>query len=205
MELLRFLTNRYKKNEPIFEKSVRIEKMSPENLRLSFTRLVTGKLLVRFARGIYYLPDETPFGVSRLNVDLVIEKKYIQNENKVFGFYTGLKLSNLIGLSSQIPSVIEIITNVEKSRCREISLGGQRLRLRSPRIPINKNNADILQFLDLITRLDPAQLEPEQITALKRYTQNCNIDKSKMLEFIGYFPSKTSKNMIQTGIIHEFA
>lgn len=118
MDLFKILARRYKSNEPIFEKSLRIAKMSPENLRLSLVRLVSAKRLIRFARGIYYIPVETPFGLSRLNRNLVIERKYIQSDDPVIGFYTGQKLVNLIGLSTQVPNVVEITTNVEKSRCR---------------------------------------------------------------------------------------
>ncbi|MDO5553531.1 MAG: DUF6088 family protein [Planctomycetia bacterium] len=205
MDLFQTLTQRYDVNEPIFENSIRIENLSSGNLRLSLSRLVAGKFLARFARGIYYIPVETPFGQSRLNVDRVIERKYIQNAREIFGFYTGLKLANLIGLSQQIPNVVEIITNVEKSRCREVKLGSQRLRLRSPRVPITQDNVEILQFLDLMTRLDPSQFETEQMTALKIFIKNRNIGKDQMSDFIRFFPSKTSKNMIESGIIHELA
>lgn len=154
MELLKALTRQFKANEPIFQSSIRVKGMSSDNLRQSLSRLIARGELVRFQRGIYYIPTETPFGMSRLNVERVIEKKYIQTEMGTQGFYAGLWLENLIGLSLQVPGVMDIVTNVEKSRCREIVFGGQRLRLCRPRIPVTATNATVLQFLELMNRLD---------------------------------------------------
>ena len=205
MEFLKALTRQFKANEPIFQSSIRVKGMSSDNLRQSLSRLIARGELIRFQRGIYYIPTETPFGKSRLNVERVIEKKYIQTERETQGFYAGLWLENLIGLSLQVPGVMDIVTNVEKSRCREIVFGGQRLRLRRPRIPITTANAAVLQFLELMNRLEPRQFESEQLAKLNRFAMSQNMTNEQINEFIDFFPSKASKNMIRTGVVHVFA
>jgi predicted transcriptional regulator of viral defense system len=75
------------------------------------------------------------------------DKKFIFDKNGAFGFYSGLTLQNAIGLTTPVPNTVEIVTNREKSRRREINVGNQNLCLRRSRTIITSRNVKPYNFL----------------------------------------------------------
>ncbi len=51
------------------------------------------------------------------------------------------------------PPVIEMVTNRESTRRRLVEIGEQTIRIRCPVVAVNKDNAKILQFLNLMNRM----------------------------------------------------
>ncbi|MEG0620797.1 MAG: hypothetical protein RR477_06690, partial [Raoultibacter sp.] len=78
------------------------------------------KTLIKAKKGVYYIPITTRFGLSTLSDAAVIRKKYIADDDGVYGYYTGLMLENRLGISNQIPGTLEIVTNRETNRSRRI-------------------------------------------------------------------------------------
>ena len=46
--------------------------------------------IIRFSRGVYYLPKETVLGVSKITARMVAQNKYVESERGVYGLYSGL-------------------------------------------------------------------------------------------------------------------
>ena len=97
-------------------------------------------VLKRYDQGIYYLVSQTIVGDSILSLDDVIEKKYIYNNNERFGIF-GLKVMEVnFSLSTQIPALIEVITNKESRKSRLINIRGRDILLKKSRIHITNDN-----------------------------------------------------------------
>lgn len=203
MEMMKELEKTYGYNEPIFLNEINIPGMSAVNIRQLFTRLVKRKKLERYEQGVYYIPKMTPLGISRLSAKKVYEKKYISNKKSVYGFYTGLILENAIGISTQVPNVVEIVTNNEGSRLREIKIGNQKIRVRKSSVYITAQNVKILQFLDLMKRINLKDMSEESKENLKKFVREQKLKREDVFQYIAKYPSRTAKNMIESGVIDE--
>jgi len=203
MDIMQTLIEKYNYNEPIILKDVKLDGISDENTRQIFSRLVKSGQIERYDQGVYYIPKVTPLGKSKIPAKKVYEKKFISDQQNTFGFYTGLALQNAIGLTTQVPNTIEIVTNREKSRRREIAIGNQKLRLRRARTTITSKNVKSLQLLELMNSLDMKQLSDKEKKDLITYVRSQNINKNDVMPYIRNFPAKVSKNLIESGIINE--
>ena len=58
-----------------------------------------------------------------------------------------------------MPNVLEIYTNNESSKVREITVGSQRVVLRRARVEINTDNAPTLAFLELMNDITTTMLD----------------------------------------------
>lgn len=203
MDIIQTLIEKYDYDEPIILKDVKLKGISDENIRQIFSRLVKNGQIERYDQGVYYIPKITPLGKSKIPAKKVYEKKFISDQNNTFGFYTGLTLQNAIGLTTQVPNTIEIVTNNEKSRLRELAVGSQKLRLRRARTTVTSRNVKALQLLELMNSLDMKQLSSNEKQALITYVRSQNISKNDVIPYIPNFPAKVSKNLIESGIIDE--
>ena len=203
MILIDYLLKKYGTNKPIITEELSIPEISYDNIRKQLSRYNSKGILEKYSQGVYYIPKETILGRSTLSIDDVINRKYITNDNDIYGFYSGLSFYNKLGISTQIPFVYEIVTNKEKSRVREITLKNQKIILRKPYVKINKNNYLENQFLDFINNANSNDLS-DNIDVLKKYIKDNNLNKNVILDLITYYPSKTSKKLIESRLLYEF-
>lgn len=203
MILIDYLLKKYGTNKPIITEELSIPEISYDNLRKQLSRYNSQGILEKYSQGVYYIPKETILGRSTLSIDDVINRKYITNDNDIYGFYSGLSFYNKLGISTQVPFVYEIVTNKEKSRVREITLKNQKIILRKPYVNINKNNHLENQFLDFINNANSNDLS-DNIDVLKKYIKDNNLNKNVILDLITYYPSKTSKKIIESRLLYEF-
>ena len=203
MILIDYLLKKYGTNKPILTEELSIPEISYANLRKQLSRYNSQGILEKYSQGVYYIPKETILGRSTLSIDDVINRKYITNDNDIYGFYSGLSFYNKLGISTQVPYVYEIVTNKEKSRVRETTLKNQNIILRKPYVKINKNNYLENQFLDFINNANSNDLS-DNIDVLKKYIKDNNLNKNVMLDLITYYPSKTSKKLIESRLLYEF-
>jgi hypothetical protein len=106
----------------------------------------------RYSQGHYYIQSFiSGTSVPEIPAALeVIEKEYIGLKNEI-GCYIGECFANSIGLSNNVPGVLEIASNKEKSNGRCILVGGQKVKIKKPLVEINKSNSKILPLLDLFS------------------------------------------------------
>ncbi|MCK9323336.1 MAG: DUF6088 family protein [Candidatus Methanomethylophilaceae archaeon] len=205
-DVLNHIYQEYGTNEPIFAKDLTIIGRSPSYIRQSLTRLTEQKKIIRYSQGIYFIPKESVYGEKfPLNLNKVIKKKYISEKKEVYGFYTGTYFKNSIGLTEELPSVIEIVTNRESTRGRLVDIGDQQVRIRCPVVPINRDNVKILQFLDFMNRMskeEASSLNKDQ--ALKKYLKKSEFKGSDVLGYAGLYPAKTLTNMFACNVFKYF-
>lgn len=200
-----YIESNYQPNEPIFLSELNIPGIKPVSLRQQLKKLVESGQLKRFDTGIYYIPKESMFrSGSSLSVDDVIKKKYLEDGNDCCGYIGGILFANQLGLTTQVPGVYEVYTNKATTDYRETELADLRVILRKPYCEITDNNADILQFLDLLKEIvDISEIDGEELTnRLITYMKKKEIEFESLKPFLSYYPERIYKNMYEVGLLN---
>ena len=203
-----YLMENYGYNEPIFLNDLVIEGLSENAVRQSVKRLAASGFLERYDNGIYYIPKRGGLlGKSYLDPSVVIMRKYVQNKSEIYGYLTGISFANQLGLTTQMPAVIEIVTNREASNGRMITVGSQRVRIKKPAITVSDSNAELLQLLGTIGQAEKyTELTKEEtIETLISYMRKKRFTKEQLSEVSSVLTGATAKKLIEWGMIYEFA
>ena len=116
MEFFTYLLNTYGRNEAILSGEISFNGYSASWLKKELQKLCKEGMILRFEKGVYYIPTDTPLGKSRLDPKKVIAKKYINNGSGTIGYFSGVTFMNMIGLSTQMPNVLELRLTAEMRR-----------------------------------------------------------------------------------------
>ena len=203
------LKKNYEVNEPIFTEEVLA--LFPEYSRVQVFRYLNeatvSKELIRFCRGVYFVPKMTCLGIpSTIVPDDVVRKKYMSDGDEVYGVFTGLKLLNTFSITTQMPAIIEIATNKETTPYREITIRRRTFILRKARCEINKDNFaayTIMQLFSDFLRND--KVDESSLRVLQKYIKDEKITVEKVFALAKDFPARAAKNLLRSGIIDEFA
>lgn len=197
--LYKYLESNYSPNEPIFISDVELP-VSDVNLRRMFKKLCDEGKIKRFDKGIYYIPKQSRLkGGVPIGADAVTKAKYVSRKGKVVGYVSGYTFANQLGITTQVPYVIEIVTNNVSSRYREIDKDGRRVILRKPKAVVNEDNYRVLQLLDLLSNITQYTDEDMPNTALrvKAYIKNEGISRDDIDQYIGEYPDRIYKNIYE--------
>lgn len=202
------LKEKFNTNEPIFTEEVL--ELFPDFSRAQIFRFIKkardNNEIVQYDKGIYYIPGKTFLGYSSISADTVIEKRYLRNEENVYGVYSGIKLFNNFSMTTQMAAVIEIVTNNESAKYREIQIKNRRFILRRSRCKINKDNAAAYTVLQLFSEFGKKdKLNENAKRRLIEYMRVTGVTKEQLFNLSMQFPSKTVKNLIGSGILNEVA
>lgn len=102
MSLYQSLLERYGYNEPIVSSEIEYKSYSRPWIYKEMNKLCDQSMVVRYEKGIYYIPTKTILGTSMLDPRKVIEKKYIKDGEDIIGYYSGATLLNQLDLSIRI-------------------------------------------------------------------------------------------------------
>lgn len=205
MALLDTMIQTYGYNEPILIGEIHPEPYSRPWLYKELNRLCGERSIVRFDKGIYYIPKQTPLGLSMLNPIKAIEKKYVRTADRVFGYYSGRFFMNRIGLSNQMPNIIEVYTNHESANMRDVTVGTQKVRLRKARTEITKENCAVQCFLELMNGIDAAAVDENMRRIIQGYLIDKAITRSDVARYARFFPDKAMRALIESGVIYAIA
>lgn len=205
MVLIDYLLKAYGYDEPILISEIQFEHYSRPWLYKELHKLCEEERIIRFEKGLYYVPRQTVFGLSVLNPAKVIEKKYVRSGENVFGYYSGLFFMNQIGLSNQTPNVIEIFTNHESAKVRDVNVGSQKIRLRKARTEITKDNVAILRFLELMNIIEPDTVDGTTRQTLINYINENDIRRADISMYAPVFPDRAMRAMIESEVIYSVA
>lgn len=205
-EMINMLKERYAPNEPIFTEDVfaLCEGAPRSTVYYQLRKAVQKGEIAKAERGVYYIPTRTLLGKSVLPSLKPLVKKYISDGEEVQGYWGGLMLENQEGLTTQNPTVLEIVTNKATRRLRRLGAraGYRDVLIRPPRVEVTKANVEALKFLDLITAL-PERVEQETIGELEGKAKK--LDARIVLLTLGSYPAKTSKKLVESGLLNVFA
>ena len=153
--LYEFLKNNYKEAEPIFFSDIVIKGITKSAVNQQLKKLCNEGKLQKYENGIYYLPKKSRLKTSvGVNADTVARYKYVSRGGKVDGFYSGNTFANQLGISTQVPNKVEIVSNNMAAKVREVPIGKRTFIVRKPVVPVNEENVYVLQLLDLLKNLD---------------------------------------------------
>lgn len=207
MNIFDELSLKFNIDEPILVED--IEKLYPDRSRpwidKAIKTMVDSKQIKRFSKGVYYISRKTIFGESVLNPRKVIAKKYIQNSQEIYGYLGGTSLLNSLGLTTQVPNVITVISNNESTRGRKIEIGNQTVYLSKPPTTITKSNFKTLQFCELIRLIDFDKLDNIEIKNLENYIDENNISLSSVSKYCVAFPDSVSRKILGGPLIEKLA
>lgn len=202
-----YLLENYGYNEPIFLNDLKIEGLSENAVRQSVKRLVAKGFLERYDNGIYYIPKAGGLlEKSYLDPLLVIMRKYVRNKYETYGYITGLSFVNQLGLTTQMPAVIEIVTNTEATNGRTVMVGSQKVRVKKSAVPVSNNNAELLQLLDCIVQAEKyTELSMERtIEIMSAYMKGKSFTREQLARVTAVITGMTAKKLIEWGLIYEF-
>lgn len=205
--LLQYLKNKYKENEPIFSSDITLP-LSANNLRQQLKRLCDDGSICRFDSGIYFLPKKTRLkGGTAISPDIVIRYKYVERNNHIDGYYSGYTFANQLGITTQVPVVIEVVSNNASANVREVLIKNRKIVLRKSRITITEQNYRILQLLDLLKDIelysDPDK--PETISRIQQYILDEKITKKDVDQYVGSYPDRIYKTIYNMRLYNVFA
>ena len=205
--LKEYLEKNYGYNEPIFLNEVRLEGLSDNALRQYFKQMLGAGDLARFDTGIYYLP-KVPRLLKKSYLDpmKVIIRKYIQSTTETYGYFAGATFANQIGLTTQMPATLEIVTSKESTEGRTVTVGSQAVRLKRPVTTITSENAGMLQFLDAVFHAEKYSELSNSDTGilLKNYAKQRNYSKELLSSVLSGITGSAAIKLIEWGIIYEF-
>jgi hypothetical protein len=203
MTLSEYLKEKYGLNEPIYVEEIAFKNYSRPWINKELKKMVDSGEIKRFDTGIYYFPQKLFFGDSCLDPRKVVERRFLSGGGEIYGYIAGGSLLNMAGLSTQVPNLIELVTNNESTRVRDISVGNQRVRARRSRTTVTKENASTLQFLDLMNAITPSTMDETEQFMLRKYIQSSGVTRTSVAQYADFFPARAMKNMIESGAAYE--
>jgi len=205
MNFEEYLKQEYGLNEPIYVDEIQFEDYSRSWIFMQMKKLVDSGIIKRFDTGIYYFPLKFSFGDSCPDPYKIVQKRFLSDGENVYGYVSGLSLKNSAGLSTQCPNLIEVTTNNERSRVRDIKIGFQRVRARRARTTVTKENSNALQFLDLMNIINPKFMDETEQFMLKKYAKDSGVTQDQIKQYAGLYPAQAMKNYIESGAMYELA
>ncbi len=199
-----YIKTNYDITTPIFLQDFynKFPDISPSTVRTIFKRLVDAKKIARVEEGTYavfnpnsILKQPTVFAGD------IIKAKYLENENGVFGYVSGINFANTLNLTFQTASVETIYSNNTSNKIRTIKIRGRKVLLKAPRVIITKENFKLLQALDLLNNFESYSeysLKEAKETILS-YLSEVNLDEDELEKIVSKYPLKAQVKFYKIG------
>ena len=156
-----------------------IEVVDKNTIVQALNRLVEQGKISKLAKGKFYKPRKTEFGVLKPPVKQIV-KDLIEKNGKPIGYLTGYSIYNALCLSTQISNTLQI--GVQKYR-RSIKRGKYNISFVVQPNAINKNNIELMQILDSVRFINeiPATTPDEACVRLQQIFKELSPEKQKRL------------------------
>ena len=208
MVLYNYIREHYKEAEPIFFSDLEREDITRSALIQQLKKLCDKGLLEKYDVGVYFIPKKTLLNSTiGPNADMVARYRFISKGNNIDGFYGGNSFANQIGISTQVPQVVEIVSNNTNSSDREVRIGNRRFYVKKPIVQITKENVYVLQMLELLKNLD-AYLDYSYEEAREKFAEYISfhgIKRSDVDMYIRKYPVATFKYYYELGLDYVLA
>lgn len=207
MNTVSYLKEIYGYSVPIFLKDIRIGGKSKTSIRKDLSRAVENGSIIRKGQGIYCFKLEGEYS-DTVSFENIIEHKYIKDDHgipgldlDIYGYHTGLTFLNNLGISTQVPAVLEVVTN-NTSCTRTITIKNRKAIIHKGRIKIDRLNYKSLQFFDAFSLLHKEEILENKET-LSSYISK-HLSKESFEKYIGLYPNRVMKIIVESGLIHAF-
>lgn len=200
--LYKYIKDHYKQAEPIFLSDLLRTNITELDLNQQLKELCEKGSLQQYDEEVYFIPKKSKLNLAvGPNADVVARYRFISKGDNVDGFYAGNTFANQLGISVQVPYVIEIVSN-NISDDGEVLIGNRRYIVRKPVAPITKENVHVLQMLELLAKLD-TYLDCSYEEAKEKFAEYisvCGITKSDVELFIKEYPESALKYYYELGL-----
>lgn len=160
-----------------------------EALAAALSRLARQGVLSRLAKGRYYKPKETVFGKVKPSEKEII-KSLSSSKGKLKGYESGLGLYNQLGLTTQVPQQVTLMTTKQR---RVASIGKTKIRFVQSPVNFKETDIDKLQILDALRDFKkiPDRSSEKTFLILQEYTRKLTErDTSRLIELaLDYNPA----------------
>lgn len=112
----------------------------------AMSRLVKSGRLQRASTGLFYKPKRTVFGQLKPAEEQLI-RPYLYEKDKRIAYVTGTSLYNQMGLTTQIPAVIQVAC---RSKRITATIGSVRIKAVKSYVDVTDDNYQLLGLLDAI-------------------------------------------------------
>lgn len=204
MQIYEYILQNYDKGDPIFLSE--LVEVFGDNTRQYVKKLIDTGKLERFETGTYFIPYTNIFGIKgTVSIEKYIRRKYLENKNMTIGYMTGIGNANKNGFTTQNAAIYELRSNIATTTQRRIIAGKFNILVYKPYVSITNENANTLQFLDLLTNLESfSELSGDDLKKkLKEYIIKKDINMSLVRQYIDVYPVKVFKNAYYGGIMDE--
>lgn len=152
------------------------------HINVILNRLVKAGIIKTFYKGIYYKPEINIFGEVLLDADKVIKHKYLKDKKgNTKGYICGAKLFNALGLTTQVPNMLDIVTNECKNN-NVYTNTNLNVTIRKPKLEITNDNYLYLQLLDILENKDKLNIEVANVSEIiYHYIGSLNLEYKKIL------------------------
>ena len=150
-----YIVKNYREGEPFFFGDLLLEGITKPAASQQLRTLCDNGKLAKYATGVYYLPQKTVLkSAIGPTADTVARYRYITRNGRIEGFYAGNTFANQVGITDQVPRVVEIVSNRTNASPREVEIRGRKFYVKRPVTPVNAENVYALQLLDLVKKID---------------------------------------------------
>lgn len=123
-----------------------IEVKNKEAVIKALNRMVESGKISKLAKGKYFKPEKTPFGVLQPGQEQIV-KDLLDEDGKTVGYLTGYSVYNKLGLTSQVSNTIQIGKNQTRPKFKRERYSISFVKQKNT---ITKKNIPLLQILDSI-------------------------------------------------------
>ena len=145
-ELVKYKIDRFAEGYVFTYNDFDVEVKNESALKIALYRLVKSGKIQRLSKGKFYKPKQGIIGKLNPN-EYEVVKDLLKEGNKLIGYITGYGVFNKLGLTTQVPNVIQIGSNIDK---RNLKRGKYTIKFIRQRNKITKGNIYLLQLLDCI-------------------------------------------------------
>ena len=206
--LYNYIKEHYNEAEPIFFSDLEREGITKSALNQQLKKLCEKGLLQKYDTGVYFIPKKTLLkSTVGPNADMVARYRFISKGDKIEGFYGGNSFANQIGSTTQVPKIVEIVSNNTNSSDREVRIGNRRFYVRKPVVEVTKENVYVLQMLELLKNLD-AYLDYSYEEAREKFAEYISVHRITRKDvdlYIRKYPIATFKYYYELGLDHVLA
>lgn len=151
------------------------------------SRLESQGIITRIKRGVYSKAKETRFGPVTPSPLEVLSKEVQQDDNKCFG---GKFLFNNLGLTTQVPSVIEILNNKSSYLSKIGKTKVRYVRIRPLISKTTKRYIIILEVLKNSTMIPDSSVEKTKEWVIQKLKSMDNKETSKLAKIAYDYPPR---------------
>ncbi len=197
MKEFEILKEKYQPNVPILFEEI-IELFSDRSRQWIYNTLkamIASRKLARFSTGVYYIPKYVFLSNDDISVEKVVNKKYITDNDNVYGYYSGASLLYALEIIDRKPDTITVVSNNEKSRGRTITIRQQRIHVSKAPVQVNRQNHLTLQFLEAIKLTEKADDDTTE-QKIYEYARAKRIAINDVSMYCKFFPDLVSKSIL---------